>query len=114
MTLDATVSISEETPLQNNKKETKTRVERLQDGTLMLTHSLPTVLRLSLQVRSLLWEVSIVKNSDTSEHLPKKEEWYFRDISDLDLWPTNGTIEVWTPNAENPDEYIVTRYKKLR
>lgn len=33
---------SEETPLQTEKEKTKTRAEKLQDGTLMLTHNLPT------------------------------------------------------------------------
>ncbi len=91
----------------------KKRLERLQDGTLLLTHNLPIGLRFSLRAKNILGVVKISQLADTREHLPEEEKRYFRDVPDLKTWSTGGVIEVWSPTG-NPDEYTVVEYQRLK
>lgn len=108
MTLEAVSSEPVSTP-----SSTKKRPERLQDGTLILTHQLPLGVKISLRVQSALGRVKIYHQPNAREHIAEEEKRYFKDIPDLENWPTKGIIEVWTPTT-TPGEYTVVEYQKLK
>jgi hypothetical protein len=70
-------------------------------------------MKLLLKVHALCWEVKITTNATTTEHLPIEEKPHFHDIADLTNWPVNWVIEVWT-QTENPHEYTVVEYQKIK
>lgn len=119
MSLDTSVIDNSALPIANEgtsvaeKPKKKLRAELLSESKLVLTKRLSFTTNVKLNVNVLLWRFKKIELHHTKEHLPEKEEAFFKENIDIDALPIGSMIEIWT-QTPGSQEYQVTEYQKLK